>query len=182
MPSASTSDTCDARPRRAASRGCCTPCAASATSCATNASVPLSKRLSLVAAGAVAIAVAIACFVSYEVVRMQLLNQIDSELISQAQSVQSDPGHSLAQPLPANPASSGGPAPYQQVVLADGSIALPDPALKLPGTPQAAAVAAGQPAFMNDVTVNGTILRMYTFPLVGVNVSGEQVAVQLARP
>ena len=66
--------------------------------------------------------------------------------------------------------------------MADGSIALPDPALKLPGTRQAAAVAAGQPAFMNDVTVNGTILRMYTFPLVGVNVSGEQIAVQLARP
>lgn len=144
--------------------------------------MPLRKRISLVAAGAVAIAVAIACFVSYEVVRTQLLNQIDTELISQAESIQSDPGHSLNQPLPTNPASSGGPAPYQQVVLADGSIALADPALRLPGTRLAAAVASGQPAFMHDVTIKGTTLRMYTFPLIGVNVSGEQIAVQLARP
>ena len=36
-PRASTSATCAARPRRAASRACCTPCAASATSCETDA-------------------------------------------------------------------------------------------------------------------------------------------------
>jgi two-component system sensor histidine kinase MprB len=142
----------------------------------------LRKRISLVAAGAVAVAVAIACFVCYAVVRGQLLNQIDSELTHQAQSIQSDPVHSLDQPLPTNPASSGGPAPYLQVVLADGTIAGTDGGLKLPNTTGAAAVAVGKPAFMTDVTVNGTTLRQYTFPLIGIQLSGQQLAIQLARP
>jgi len=144
--------------------------------------VPLRKRISLVAAGAVAVAVAIACVVSYAVVRGQLLGQIDSELRAQAESIQSNPNHTLDRPLPTNPASSGGPAPYQQVVLADGTIALPSSGLRLPNIRQAAAIAAGQPPFMTNVTVNGTTLRMYTFPLIGVPVAGEQVAIQLARP
>ena len=144
--------------------------------------MPLRKRISLVAAGAVAVAVAIACVVCYAVVRGQLLNQIDSELTHQAQSIQSDPVHSLDQPLPTNPASSGGPAPYLQIVLADGTIAGTDGGLKLPNTREAAAVAVGKPPSMTDVTVNGTTLRQYTFPLVGVQLSGQQMAVQLARP
>jgi two-component system sensor histidine kinase MprB len=142
----------------------------------------LRKRISLVAAGAVAVAVAIACFVCYAVVRGQLLNQIDSELIHQAQSIQSDPVHSLDQPLPTNPASSGGPAPYLQIVLADGTIAGTDGGLKLPNMREAAAVAVGKPAYMTDVTINGTTLRQYTFPLIGIQYSGQQMAVQLARP
>jgi two-component system sensor histidine kinase MprB len=144
--------------------------------------VPLRKRISLVAAGAVAVAVAIACFVSYAVVRGQLLNQIDDELTSQAQSIQSDPGHSLNEPLPTNPASSGGPAPYLQIVRADGTIVLTAAGLRLPNTEHAAAVASGRPAFLTDVTVNGTTLRVYTFPLIGIDSAGEQLAIQLARP
>jgi len=144
--------------------------------------VPLRKRISLVAAGAVAVAVAIACLVSYAVVRGQLLGQIDSELTHQAQSIQNDPNLSLEHPLPNLPASAGGPAPYLQVVLADGTIVPIQGGLTLPGQHQAAAIASGQPAQMSDVTVDGGRLRMYTFPLVGFRFDGQQLAVQLARP
>ena len=144
--------------------------------------MPLRKRISLVAAGAVAVAVAIACVVSYAVVRSQLLGQIDSELTHQAQSILSDPNRSLQQPLPGIPASAGGPAPYLQVVLADGTILLPSAGLTLPGVPQAAAIASGAPASMTDVTVNGARLRMYTFQLTGSEADGQQLSVQLARP
>jgi two-component system, OmpR family, sensor histidine kinase MprB len=153
--------------------------------------VPLRKRISLVAAAAVAIAVALACVISYAVVRGQLLSQIDSELTQQAQTLQTDPVHSLSA-LPTIPASAGGPAPYEQIVTADRQVynkvlpngeALNISGLKLPGVAVAAEVAAERaPAFMSNVTVNGTTLRMYTFPMTGFNVGGISAAVQLARP
>ncbi|MGZ4178960.1 MAG: hypothetical protein ACXVUX_22345, partial [Solirubrobacteraceae bacterium] len=83
-------------------------------------SMTLRKRLSLIAAASVAIAVLIAVAVCYMVVRTQLRSQIDSELSTQAQAVQSGDYHALQQPFPGIPASAGGPAPYAQAVTPDG--------------------------------------------------------------
>src|SRR5262249_30290831 len=100
----------------------------------------------------------------------------------QAASILSDPTRSLDQPLPNIPASAGGPAPYLQVVLADGQVIIRDGGLKLPQIAQAAAVATGQPAYITTVPVHGTTLRMYVFPLTGAYADGQQVAVEIARP
>ena len=141
--------------------------------------MPLRKRISLVAAAAVAVAVALAVAVSYMVVRTRLLDQVDGQLTTQATDIQH--GYGLGHPIPGLSASNGGPAPYVQLVLASGTI-LASQGGTLPGTSQAAAVAAGTTgAFMTDVTVHGTHVREFVFPLHAV-ADGQAVAVQLARP
>ncbi|HWD85636.1 MAG TPA: HAMP domain-containing sensor histidine kinase [Solirubrobacteraceae bacterium] len=145
--------------------------------------MPLRKRVSLAAAGAVAAAVAIAVMVCYFVVRDQLLSQIDGQLRAQARSIQNDPNRSLNEPLPGLSASAGGSAPYLQVVLADGAVVFRQGNTTLPGTSHAAAVATGSAhASMSDVQVGGASVREYSFPLPGFVVSGQQIAVQLGRP
>src|SRR3954452_21004316 len=86
--SPSTSATCGARPRRAASRGCCTPCAASATSCARTDAVTLGRRLTLLCALAVGATVVLACAGAYVLVRGELRGQIDDSLRGQARALQ----------------------------------------------------------------------------------------------
>ncbi len=145
--------------------------------------MPLRKRVSLAAAGAVAAAVAIAVMVCYFVVRDQLLSQIDGQLRAQARMIQNDPNRSLNSPLPGLSASAGGSAPYLQVVLANGTIVSRQGDLTLPGASQAAGVATGstRPS-MSDVKVGGASVREYTFPLTGFVYNGQPLAVQLARP
>ena len=145
--------------------------------------MPLRKRISLVAAGAVAVAVAIACAVAYLAVRSQLLDQIDGELRAQAGAIETGGFKSLDQSIPTLPASAGGPAPYVQVVLPDGTPFHPYGGFTLPHSEHTAAVAAGtEPAFMTDVEVHGARLRMYTFQAL-VPIDGQNsIAIQLARP
>jgi two-component system sensor histidine kinase MprB len=144
--------------------------------------VPLRRRIGLAAAAAVAITVAVALFACFLVVRDQVLGQIDDELRAQAVQAQQDPYRSLDRPLPSLSASAGGPAPYEQAVLANGTpYTYGD--IALPGTSLAATIAAGHAhAYMSDVTVKGTGLRMYTFPLPGWVLDGQPVALELARP
>jgi two-component system sensor histidine kinase MprB len=145
--------------------------------------MPLRRRVSLAAAGAVAAAVAIAVMVCYFVVRDQLLGQIDGQLRAQARSIQNDPNRSLNEPLPGLSASAGGSAPYLQVVLANGTIVSRQGNLTLPGASLAAAVATGSaPSSLSDVKVGGASVREYTFPLTGFVYNGQQLAVQLGRP
>jgi two-component system sensor histidine kinase MprB len=145
--------------------------------------MPLRKRVSLAAAAAVAAAVAIAVIASYFVVRDQLLGQIDGQLRAQAREIQNDPNRSLSQPLPGLSAGAGGPAPYLQVVLANGDVVFRQGDTTLPGTALAAAVASGSArSAMTDAQVGGAPVREYTFPLPGFVVSGQPLAVQLGRP
>jgi two-component system sensor histidine kinase MprB len=145
--------------------------------------MPLRKRVSLAAAVAVAAAVALAVLASYLVVRNQLLGQVDTELKAQASTIQHGDYHALDQRLPGLPASAGGPAPYVQIVLPNGSHTPVLGGIKLPEVHQAAAVAAGTTSsFLSDVSVQGAPMRMYTFGLPGVIYEGQPVAAQLARP
>jgi two-component system, OmpR family, sensor histidine kinase MprB len=143
--------------------------------------MPLNRRISLVAAAAVAIAVAIIGCVSYFAVRHQLLGQIDSELRVQAESIQSNPRQLGSVMFSSIPASDGGPAQYWQLVQADGK-PVPDMGTPLPGDKGAAAVASGQSEYMSNVTVDGVLFREFTFPLISAEYAGQQLAVQLARP
>ena len=152
----------------------------------------LRKRLSLIAAASVGIAVMIAVVVCYMVVRSQLRNQIDSELVAQAQAVQSGDYHALQQPFPGIPASAGGPAPYAQAVTPDGQphSVSGTPYIGLPVTAHTRAVADGSAGqYFTDAQVGSTHLRTVTFPLplsVADPATGSQFnetfAIRLARP
>jgi two-component system sensor histidine kinase MprB len=128
----------------------------------------------------VAIAILAVALVCYFVVRKELRGQVDDELRIQAVAVQH--GEGLDHPFPGIPASAGGPAPYAQVVLADGSTFPRQGGLPLPVTSRVQAVAAGNSAaYMTDVRVNGSHLRELVFP-IPLQLQGQTVAVQLARP
>ena len=125
---------------------------------------------------------AIAALVCYLVVRGQLRGEVDSELRAQAAAIEHGDFHSLGQQLPGLPASAGGPAPYVQIVLADGHAYPRQGGLTLPAGNRAAAVASGTAApYMTDLRIGDTHLREYVVP-VPAQLAGEQVAVQLARP
>ncbi len=133
----------------------------------------------MAAGAAVGIAVVLAAIVSYFVVREQLRGQVDSALRAQAVAVER--GFGLERPLPGISASAGGPAPYAQVVLADGTTHPIVGDLSLPVNPHVLSVVAGAREYMTDVTVGSSHLRELTFQ-VPFPIAGQSVAVQLARP
>ncbi len=141
----------------------------------------LRRRLSLLAAFAVAVAIVLAALVCYFVVRGQLRGGVDGALRAQAIAIQH--GEGLGRPFPGISASAGGPAPYAQVLLADGTTferQQDGPALPVDARARSVAGGGGSP-YLTDVTVNGSHLRMYTFP-IPLLFQGQAVAVQLARP
>jgi two-component system, OmpR family, sensor histidine kinase MprB len=142
--------------------------------------MPLRRRVGLAAGLAVGIAVVLAATVCYFVVRGQLRGQVDNALRAQANAVEHRAG--LGTPFPSIPASAGGPAPYVQGVLADGTILPRLGNLALPVTSRVLAVAAGNSGpYMADVHVGGSHLRQLAFQIPGA-FNGQPVAVQLARP
>jgi two-component system sensor histidine kinase MprB len=129
---------------------------------------------------AVGIAVVLAACITYLVVRDQLRSQVDNALRAQAGAVQH--GFGLQHPLPGISASAGGPAPYAQVVLADGTTYRADGGISLPVNQHVLAVAAGNASsYATDVYVGGSHLRELAFP-VSRPIAGQPIAVQLARP
>jgi two-component system sensor histidine kinase MprB len=142
----------------------------------------LRRRVGVAAAIAVAIAVILVAAISYWVVRGQLRGQVDDALRAQATAILQNP-FTLEHPVPGIPASAGGPAPYVQFAVADGTPLPRMGGLTLPVSSQVAAVAAGNaPPFLNDVSVHGSNLRMFTFRDPSLTYAGQGVAVQLARP
>jgi two-component system sensor histidine kinase MprB len=151
--------------------------------------VSLRKRLSLIAAASVGVAVLMAVVVCYMVVRSQLLGQVDDSLKAQAEAVQNGDFHALAQQIPAIPASAGGPAPYEQIVLADGTVVHEGQGnLSLPVDSHAHQVAQGNgKQYLADVQAGSNDLRLITFPASVTITNGgfehmESAAIQLARP
>jgi two-component system, OmpR family, sensor histidine kinase MprB len=144
--------------------------------------VSLRRRIALAAAASVAVAVLTATLVCYVVVRSQLRSQIDASLNAQATVVQRF--RVLQQAVPEGSASAGGPAPYDQIVLADGSIYRRVGNVALPVSAQARAIAArGAGSSMTDVQIGDSHLRMLTFAVTVPGFSGpESAALQLARP
>ncbi len=143
----------------------------------------LRKRVSLAAAGAVALTVALAMVICYGVVRHQLRSQLDSELTAQKERVLET--HILGSNLPGNTPNEGGSAQYAQLVGSGGGWRPITGDLRLPITATAEAVALGKRNnVMFDATVGGNDLRILLFhalyqysPTTSV-----PVAVELARP
>jgi two-component system sensor histidine kinase MprB len=142
--------------------------------------VTLRRRVGIAAGVAVGIAVVLAACITYLVVREQLRGQVDDALRAQAAAVQR--GADLQQPFPGIPARAGGPAPYIQVVLGDGTVFHRQGDISLPVNSHVLAVAAANSGpYMTDVRLGGSHLRELAFKLPG-QFNGQPVAVQLARP
>ncbi|MDQ2759890.1 MAG: HAMP domain-containing histidine kinase, partial [Actinomycetota bacterium] len=145
--------------------------------------MPLRRRISFVAATAVAVAVLVCALVSYLVVRGELRGQVNDALKAQAIAVQHGDVHALAHPLPGIPPSAGGPAQYVQIVAADGTIETQG-GVALPVDARTRVLAGGgSGTYLEDIHAGKSHLRELTFP-VSVSVDGrlESAAVQLARP
>jgi two-component system sensor histidine kinase MprB len=149
--------------------------------------VPLRRRLAFVAAAAVGVAIVLVAIVAYMVVKAQLRGQVDDALSAQAVAVHQAGFRAIVGgDLPAIPPSAGGPAPYVQLVGADGSARnLSGTNVSLPITPETKTVAQGKAGqYLTDVTVGGSDLREITIPVTLLANNGQNVpgAVQLARP
>jgi two-component system sensor histidine kinase MprB len=133
----------------------------------------------LAAAIAVAIAVVLVAGISYFVVRSQLVGGVDSSLKAEALQIQQT---GLLAQLPQISANQGGPAPYVQLVWANGTTLPRVGDVALPVNSNVLAVAAGGAgAYLTDIHALGSHLREMVFP-VGTGPGGLGVAVQLARP
>jgi two-component system sensor histidine kinase MprB len=122
----------------------------------------------------------LAACVCYFVVRGQLRGQVDGALRAQATAVES--GYQLERPLPGISAAAGGPAPYAQVVLADGTSRTVLGDITLPVNSQVMAVAAGNShSYMADIHVGGSHLREVAVQ-APFSFGGQPFVVQLARP
>jgi two-component system, OmpR family, sensor histidine kinase MprB len=135
-------------------------------------------RLALVAAAAVALAILTASFVIYFVVRDQLRSTVDDSLQTTAAQLETSPIHDFEHfGTPAG--ELGGATVYPQGVDASGKVylvAAGRPKVRLPVNNDVIAVArGGRGAFFSDTHVDGTHLRMLTFPY------GAGAAVQVAR-
>jgi two-component system sensor histidine kinase MprB len=145
--------------------------------------VSLRTRLTLAAAGAVAVAVLVASIGVYFVVRGQLRGEVDSSLRQRAELIQRIPAG--ARPVAPGerfpvvaPADLGGASGYLQIVESDGSVSRPGGgSTEIPVTTTTLAVARGEAGmFLYDSTVAGTHVRVITAPLAG------GAALQLVRP
>jgi two-component system sensor histidine kinase MprB len=134
-------------------------------------------RLTLVAAAAVALAVVAASFAVYFLVRDELMTTLDDSLQTTAAQLARTPVHDFKHLTP--PSSKLGGAPgYPQLVDSDGNAALPrGQNVALPVTDRVVDVARnGSGTFLMDAHVNGTHVRVITFPYA------PGVAVEVARP
>jgi two-component system, OmpR family, sensor histidine kinase MprB len=140
--------------------------------------VSFRARLTIVAAGAVAVAIAIASLAVYVAVRGVLRGQIDDALRARTATVNLTvgPAGGVALSLPAP--ELGGAAGYAQIVRADGrATRLPEEDVPLPVDDRVLAVAAGdEDEFLADRHVAGLHVRILTRQVA------PGVAVQVARP
>ena len=147
--------------------------------------MPLRRRLAIACASAVALAILLAAIVVYVVVRSQLLGQVDSELRTQAGLVSQSSLRCNGNSGGTLPASVGGGAPIWQVVTTSG-VSCSDGNVTLPIDSGAAAFAGGNgggAAYLQNVDVGGTMLRVFTVPVtVGNGFGNVPAALQLARP
>src|SRR4051794_30322768 len=179
--SASTWATCAARPRRAASRGSCTRCAAWATCSETEMrSLPLRRRMTIAVALAVAVAVALAAAVCYFAVRGELRGEVDRALQDQLLIRRGPPrGDGRGPGFGPLPGAQGGPTPWIQIVDAAGNVlsvrGYERSELPVDGRARDAAAGVG-PQYFRDADVDGTHVRVFTVPL-----GDGSLAVQFAR-
>jgi two-component system, OmpR family, sensor histidine kinase MprB len=144
----------------------------------------LRVRLVLSAALAVAVAVTAAAFLVYARTRGELHREVDATLQERAESLVRNRDRPRRGPPAGRPTSATLPAPplggaggLTQLVDRSGQIRSDPTSTQVPLIDGTTAVAAGtEPAFFDDVTVDGTPLRVYTTQW------DDGLALQVARP
>jgi two-component system sensor histidine kinase MprB len=142
----------------------------------------LRRRITLLSTLAVGVAVALAAAVSYVSVHAGLRDGIDQALSAQAELLASAPARVQGfdpEQFPTPP--RGGRSDYAQRIATDGTRqAGPRSSVKLPIDDRVRAVGAGNARrFFADVDVDGSHIRVLTFPLR--NAAGPTGALQLGR-
>jgi two-component system, OmpR family, sensor histidine kinase MprB len=117
--------------------------------------VTLRARLTLVAAGVVAVVVALACATTYFVMRHELQAQLDNSLRSTARTVQSNAGSIPSEYFGSNKI---------EVIYASGSGERKGPSLPLDQRILQVAQGLSSHGFYRTVTVHGTQVREYVMP------------------
>ncbi len=141
----------------------------------------LRKRLTIIAAASVAIAVLLALVACYAVVRSQLRGSVDDSLRAQSVAVLNHGGVALGGGLGDLPPNAGGPAPYRQIVAADGTVLSNPGGVRLPVNSTTESVAGTRDGtVLQDVNTMDSHLRVITFH--DTLDSGQPIAIQLARP
>jgi two-component system sensor histidine kinase MprB len=142
----------------------------------------LQRRITLLAAGSVAVAVSLAAIAAYVAVRAELRSEVDRSLSSQARFVTArmEPLRTVTRlplELPAPPPGRGGPIAYAQLVTPQDAVRpLGAAPLRLPVDEQVRELArAGTGKAYSDVLVGGSQLRV-------LSVGTEEGAIQLGRP
>ena len=152
----------------------------------------LRRRLVLLAAGTVGVTVVLASLIAYFAMRSELREQIDADLVRQAE--RGGPG---------GPDGHGGPGPPHerfrfpppqrpgqgvanaQLILADGGVRPSPESVAVPVTPEDLEVARGGDSRFSDREVDGDRLRVLTVPLpfgaLQLSRSLESVDTTLAR-
>jgi two-component system, OmpR family, sensor histidine kinase MprB len=144
----------------------------------------LRARLVLSAALAVAVAVTAAAFLVYARTRGELHREVDATLQERAESLVRNRDRPRRGPPAGRPTSANLPAPplggaggLTQLVDRSGQIRSDPTGTQIPLIDGTTAVAVGnEPAFFDDVTVDGTPLRVYTTQW------DDGLALQVARP
>jgi two-component system sensor histidine kinase MprB len=141
----------------------------------------LRKRLTIIAAASVAIAVLLALVACYAIVRSQLRGQVDDSLRAQSVAVLNRGDVALGGGFGDLPPNAGGPAPYRQIVAADGDVLSNQGGVRLPVSSTTRFVAGSQSAtVLRDANTANSHLRVITFH--DTLDSGVPIAIQLARP
>ena len=116
----------------------------------------LRLRLTLVAAGVVAVVVALACVTTYFVMRHELQSQLDGSLRSTATAVKNNGGRISEEDYGGN---------FVEVIDNSGGVVGTSQRRLLPPDPRAVSVAqAASPSYYRDITVQGFQLREYVVP------------------
>jgi two-component system, OmpR family, sensor histidine kinase MprB len=139
-------------------------------------------RLTLVAASAVALAVVAASFVIYFIVKDQLRGPIDDSLRQSADHIQHSPPDEIGRAIYKLRSDLGGAPGYPQGITPGGQGLLPRGAtVRLPIDGRDREVARGASrAFLRDVRVRDTHVRMITFPVF--DPTATVGAIQIVRP
>jgi two-component system sensor histidine kinase MprB len=141
--------------------------------------VTFRARLALVSAAAVALTVILASVLVFFLIRDQLQSEVDRSLRATADDIAQQPPDRVGKALfHLRGGELGGAVGYPQVVQVTGSpLRPPGAAVALPVNRHVREVAAGsRESFLSDATVEGTHVRMITFPYA------PGFAIQVARP
>jgi two-component system, OmpR family, sensor histidine kinase MprB len=141
--------------------------------------VTFRARLALVSAAAVALTVIVASVLVFFLIRNQLRGEVDHSLRATAEDIAHQPPDRVGKALfHLRGGELGGAVGYPQVVERIGPPVLPPgAAVALPVDRDVRQVAAGsRETFLDDATVDGTHVRMITFPYA------PGFAIQVARP